>query len=54
MDLREIGWECVVWIDVAEDSDKWRNLVHAVNNNLVQKKNAENLLTSSIELVIST
>jgi hypothetical protein len=40
------------WIDLAEDRDKWRNLVHAVNNNLVQK-NAENLLTSSIELVIS-
>jgi hypothetical protein len=24
MVLREIGWECMDWIDLAEDSDQWR------------------------------
>jgi hypothetical protein len=24
MDLKEIGWESLDWIDVAEDRDKWR------------------------------
>ena len=36
MDLRKIGWECVDWIDLAEDRDKWRNNVHTVNST-VQK-----------------
>jgi hypothetical protein len=27
MDLREIGWDSVVWIDVAQDRDQWRALV---------------------------
>jgi len=52
MDIRKIGRECVDWIDLDEDSDKWRNLVHAVNNKLVPK-NGDNMLTSSIDLVIS-
>ena len=38
MDLKKIGRECVNWIDLDEDSDKWRNLVRAVNNKLVPKK----------------
>jgi hypothetical protein len=32
MDLREIGWEVVVWIHVAQDRDQWRGLVNAVMN----------------------
>jgi hypothetical protein len=24
MDLREIGWDGVDWIDLAEDMDQWR------------------------------
>jgi hypothetical protein len=24
MDLREIGWDGVDWIDLAQDRDKWR------------------------------
>jgi hypothetical protein len=32
MDLREIGWEVVDWIDVAQDSDNWRALVNTVLN----------------------
>jgi hypothetical protein len=28
MDLREIGWGAMDWIDVAEDRDQWRALVN--------------------------
>jgi hypothetical protein len=31
MDLREIGWDVMDWIDVAEDRDQWRALVNRVN-----------------------
>jgi hypothetical protein len=27
MDLREIGWDGMDWIDVTQDRDKWRALV---------------------------
>jgi hypothetical protein len=30
MDLREIGWGNVVWIDVAQDRNQWRALVNMV------------------------
>jgi hypothetical protein len=32
MDLREIGWECVDWIHLAQDKDLWRTLVNTVMN----------------------
>jgi hypothetical protein len=32
MDLREIGWDGVDWIDVAQDRDQWRALVNTVLN----------------------
>jgi hypothetical protein len=32
MDLREIGWEVVDWIHVAEDRDQWRPVVNKVMN----------------------
>jgi hypothetical protein len=35
MDLLEIGWGVVDWIDLAHDRDKWRALVNAVMNLLV-------------------
>jgi hypothetical protein len=28
MDLREIGWDGVDWIDLAQDRDQWRALVN--------------------------
>jgi hypothetical protein len=28
MDLREIGWDGVDWIDLAQDRDQWRALEH--------------------------
>jgi hypothetical protein len=30
MDLQEVGWECVDWIDIAQDRDRWRALVNVV------------------------
>jgi hypothetical protein len=30
MDLREIGWGCVDWIDLAQDKDEWRVIVNMV------------------------
>jgi transcription termination factor 2 len=35
MDLREIGWDEVDWIDMAQDRDHWRALVNTVLNILV-------------------
>jgi hypothetical protein len=32
IDLREIGWDDVEWIGLAQDSDKWRALVNTVMN----------------------
>jgi hypothetical protein len=32
IDLREIGWDGMNWIDVAQDRDQWRALVNAVIN----------------------
>jgi hypothetical protein len=30
MDLREIGWGVMDWIDLAQDRDQWRALVRTV------------------------
>jgi hypothetical protein len=32
MDLREIGWGGMDWIDLAQDRDQWRALVKTVMN----------------------
>jgi hypothetical protein len=32
MYLREIGWDGVDWIDLAQDRDQWRALLNAVMN----------------------
>jgi hypothetical protein len=32
MDLREIGWDGMDWIDMVQDSDQWGALVNAVMN----------------------
>jgi hypothetical protein len=32
MDLREIGWRSVEWIQLAQDRDRWRVLVKTVKN----------------------
>jgi hypothetical protein len=30
MDLRELGGDCMDWIDLAQDRDKWRALMNTV------------------------
>jgi hypothetical protein len=35
MDLREIGWNGVDWIDLAQDRNQWRALVNTVIKLLV-------------------
>jgi hypothetical protein len=47
MDVREIGWECRDWIDLAQDRDQWRVLVNTVMN-LRVPSNAEKFLSSCI------
>jgi hypothetical protein len=32
MDIREIGWDDMNWIDLAQDTDQWRALVNTVMN----------------------
>jgi hypothetical protein len=32
MDLREIGWDVIDWIDLAQDRDQWKALVNTAMN----------------------
>jgi hypothetical protein len=32
MDLRELGWGSMDWIDLAQDKDKWRALLNTKMN----------------------
>jgi hypothetical protein len=32
MDLREVGWDGMDWIHLAQDRDQWRALVNTVMN----------------------
>jgi hypothetical protein len=38
IDLQQVGWEGVDWIDLAQDRDRWRALVIAVMNLQVPTK----------------
>jgi hypothetical protein len=35
MDLKEIGWGGMDWVDLAQDKNQWRGLVNSVMNLLV-------------------
>jgi hypothetical protein len=32
MDLREVGWDDIDWIDLAQNRDQWRALVNMILN----------------------
>jgi hypothetical protein len=32
MDLREIGWDGMDWIDLTQDRERWRSLLNTVMN----------------------
>jgi hypothetical protein len=32
LDLREVGWESVDWMHLAQDRGQWRNIVNTVMN----------------------
>jgi hypothetical protein len=37
MDIRELGWRGMDWIDLAQDRDQWKALVNTVMNLRVPK-----------------
>jgi len=45
MDLREVLWEGVDWMHLAEDRDHWSSLVNTIINFRIPQK-AGNFLTS--------
>jgi len=45
VELQEVGYRGVDWIELAQDRDRWRGLVNAVMNVQVTK-NSGNYLTS--------
>jgi hypothetical protein len=48
MDLREIGWDSMDWIDLAQDRDQWRALVKTVMNLRVLYKAGKYLSSCTI------
>jgi hypothetical protein len=32
MELREVGWRDMDWLDLAQDRDRWRAVVNAVTS----------------------
>jgi hypothetical protein len=45
MDIREIGWDVMDWIDLTQDRDEWRVLVNTVINFRIPQ-NVEKFLSS--------
>jgi hypothetical protein len=38
MGLEEVGWECIEWIALAQDRERWWAVVNAVMNLLISMK----------------
>jgi hypothetical protein len=53
MNLREIGWEGMDWIDLAQDRDQWRALMNNMVMNLRILQRAGNFLNSCTTSVFS-
>jgi hypothetical protein len=51
MDLGEIGWGVVDWIDLAQDRDKWRSLEIQEGSLVATQPLASRVVLNSIELV---
>jgi hypothetical protein len=45
MDIQEVGWKGMYWIDLAEDRDRWWAVVNVVMNYRVPQ-NTGNFLTN--------
>jgi hypothetical protein len=43
MDLREVGWDFMDWINVAQDRDQWQALVYTQNVPVQSGKNSQNI-----------
>ena len=48
MSLKEIGWEGVDWIDLAQDKDKWRPLANTVMNFVFHKTRVISWITEEL------
>jgi hypothetical protein len=48
LDLREIGWDGMDWIDLAQDRDRWRAIVNTVMNLWVPKNSGKFLSSCTI------
>jgi hypothetical protein len=46
MDIRQIGWEGLEWIHLAQDRDQWRDLENTVMNLRIPQEEEKNFLTS--------
>jgi hypothetical protein len=49
MDFREIGWDDMGWIDLAQDRDQWSALVNTVMNLRVTKNGGKFLSSCTID-----
>jgi hypothetical protein len=48
IDLIEIGWDGMVWIDLAQDRDQWRALMNTVMNLRVPRNTGKFLSSCTI------
>jgi hypothetical protein len=51
MDLREIGWGSVEWIQLARDRDRWRALVNTVMNLGVLAPRSKSVMINKLKTV---
>jgi hypothetical protein len=52
MDFREVGWEIVGWMQLAQDRAQWKALAKVITN-LQFPQNVGNFLTSSVTVSFS-